>query len=339
MKICVFGAGRIGCYVGGRLLAGGADVEFVGRPRVVDALAEHGLQLVDFAGNTTAIPVEQFRLHTEAEPVTDADLVLVTVKATGTEAAGRALAGTLRSNTVVVSLQNGIGNAAILEQLLPDCTVLPGVVEYNVVGDDATFRQATSGGLLVADRPELDPFADACAAAGLSLVRRADVRPAQWAKLLLNLNNPINALSGLSLQQELSRRGYRQCLAWAQREALAALRRSRIEPARLTRVGPRLMAAVLPMPDVLFRRLAGGIVAVHPAARSSMADDLYAGRRTEIDWLCGEVVTVGELVGTPTPVNRRLLTLVHEAEAGGRRDWSADELRDELRRARNGGVR
>src|SRR5438067_12822473 len=102
-RIAVFGAGAIGCWVGGRLAAGGADVTLVGRPRVLDELKD-GVKLSDLDGKKwLARPA----LATEAVP---ADLVLVTVKSAQTADAGRALAGA----RVVVSLQNGVRNADVL---------------------------------------------------------------------------------------------------------------------------------------------------------------------------------------------------------------------------------
>ncbi len=332
MKICVFGAGSIGCYVGGRLAAAGADVMFIGRERIRAELAEHGLQLSDLTGEVVDVPPDAIRFTTDPAAAAEADIVLVTVKSTGTVAAGRTLAGTVRSDTTLVSLQNGVGNAAALLDLMPDCTVLPAVVEYNVVGSGAgRFRRATSGEVAVRYHRKVSPLAAAFAAAGMPLHEHTDLRPLQWAKLLLNLNNPVNALSGLPLRDELSRRGYRRCLALAQREALRAMHRSGIEPAALTPGGPALMTRVLPLPDPVFRRIAGRLLTVDPAARSSMADDLDAGRATEIDWLCGEIVVLGDLIGVPTPVNRRLLQLVHDAERGGRRIWPDEELLTELR--------
>ena len=87
------------------------------------------------------------------------------------------------------------------------------------------------------------------------------------------------------------------------------------------------------MPDWLFRILGGKMLAIDPQARSSMWEDLERGRRTEIDWINGEVVRLAESLGQQAPVNRMLIQLIREAEQGGRRDWSGDELLAVLRRA------
>ncbi|MFE3000436.1 2-dehydropantoate 2-reductase [Nocardia sp. NPDC059246] len=336
-RVTVLGAGSIGCYVGGRLAAAGAEVTFVGRPRVVEELRTFGLRLTDLDGNDARVEPDAFRAVTE--PAGDADLVLITVKSAATATAAAELAGLLRSGTVVISLQNGIGNDAVIRELLPTCVVLAGMVMFNVVHHgQGRFHRGTAGTVDVADDPVLNRFAPVFAKSGLGFERYADLLPIQWAKLLLNLNNPINALSGRPLREELGARDYRRCLALAQREALDVMAAARIRPARLTPLPPEIMARLLTVPDGVFRRVAGKVLAVDPVARSSMADDLAAGRRTEIPWLCGEIVSLGAMVGIPTPVNQKLIELVSAAENGDRRTWSGPELLEQLTDAARDGA-
>lgn len=336
-RVTVLGAGSIGCYVGGRLAAAGAEVTFVGRPRVVEELRTFGLRLTDLDGNDARVEPDAFRAVTE--PAGDADLVLITVKSAATATAAAELAGLLRPGTVVISLQNGIGNDAVIRELLPTCVVLAGMVMFNVVHHgQGRFHRGTAGTVDVADDPVLNRFGAVFAKSGLGFERYADLLPIQWAKLLLNLNNPINALSGRPLREELGTRDYRRCLALAQREALGVMAAARIRPARLTPLPPEMMARLLTVPDGVFRRVAGKVLAVDPVARSSMADDLAAGRRTEIPWLCGEIVSLGAMVGIPTPVNQKLIELVSAAENGDRRTWSGPELLEQLTDAARDGA-
>jgi 2-dehydropantoate 2-reductase len=80
----------------------------------------------------------------------------------------------------------------------------------------------------------------------------------------------------------------------------------------------------------LFQRLFARMLTVDPLARSSMLDDLDSGRRTEVDWLCGEVVRLAQSLQRKAPVNARLAELVHAAESGGQCDWPAAALLAEL---------
>ena len=158
----------------------------------------------------------------------------------------------------------------------------------------------------------------------------------QWAKLLLNLANSINALADLPLRDQLAQRAYRRCVAAAQAEALDLMDAAGIEPARLMAISPRRLVRVLTLPDVLFRRLARRMLAIDPLARSSMWEDLQAGRPTEVDELNGEVVRLAQRLGRAAPVNARLVELVHAAESGGRRRWSGPQLLAELRNDKTG---
>jgi len=132
----------------------------------------------------------------------------------------------------------------------------------------------------------------------------------QWAKLLLNLNNPVNALSGLPLRAQLLDRDHRRVLAALQREALAALAAAGIQPAQITALPAQRLPAVLSLPNWLFRRVAARMLKIDDQARSSMADDLAMGRRTEIDALCGEVVRLARAHGREAPLNAAMQRLV-----------------------------
>jgi 2-dehydropantoate 2-reductase len=148
----------------------------------------------------------------------------------------------------------------------------------------------------------------------------------QWSKLVMNLNNAINALSGVPLAEELAQKPFRRCLAAAQAEAFELLAAAEISVARVTPIPPRWQPKLLAMPDRLFALLLPRIVPIDPSARSSMWDDLESKRPTEIDYLQGEVVELARRLGRRAPVNERLVALVREAESGGRRDWTGAEL-------------
>lgn len=333
--IAIFGAGSIGCYVGGRLAKAGAHVSLVGRERLAKEIAANGLRLTDYRGADLRLGGGDVDYHVDPAIAAEADLILVTVKSGATAEAGGTLARLARPGAVVVSFQNGIGNAETLQAALPGRIVLAGMVPFNVIHRAAGhFHQGTEGTLDVQQHPALAPFLKSFANAGLPLRQHADLGPVQWAKLLLNLNNAINALSGLPLKQELSQRDYRRCFALAQNEALTVLRAADIRPAKLTPLPPQFFPFALRLPDGLFRIAASKMLAIDPLARTSMLDDLDAGRPTEVDWLNGEIVRLAGKLGRPAPVNARLAELIHSAEEGGRRNWPGDELLERLQSRR-----
>jgi 2-dehydropantoate 2-reductase len=219
----------------------------------------------------------------------------------------------LPTGTPVLSLQNGIGNAATAQDAAPALDVIAGMVAFNVAElGPGHFHRGTSGGLACAEHAALQHWLPLFDKAGLPLVLHADMRGVQWGKLLLNLNNPVNALSELPLREELLSRGYRKAFAALQSEALQVLQAARIEPARLTPLPPAWLPAVLRLPTPLFRLLAARMLRIDTKARSSMADDVAYGRPTEIDTLCGEVVRMARGLGIDAPVNARMAKLVHE---------------------------
>ncbi|MEO6698587.1 MAG: 2-dehydropantoate 2-reductase [Paraperlucidibaca sp.] len=324
--IGIFGAGSVGCYVGGCLMASGTDVVLVGRPSRRDELREHGLRVSDYRGREHQF--DSVKVATSAAALSEVEVVLVTVKSADSAQAAVDLAPHLREGTWVVSLQNGIDNAATLSRGLPRCRVVAGMVPFNVAHRaPGVFHQGTEGSLAAEREVGLQALiSKAFAKAKLAVQWHDDMPSVLWAKLLLNLNNPINALSGRPLKEELSLWAYRRCLAMAQREALNLLQKAGIKLARLTPLAPQWIPLMMSLPDFLFARLAHKLLEIDPLARSSMWEDFETGRRTEIDWINGEVVRLAERLGESAPVNKQLMRLVRDAEQGGLRQWDGSAL-------------
>jgi 2-dehydropantoate 2-reductase len=137
-----------------------------------------------------------------------------------------------------------------------------------------------------------------------------------WGKLLINLNNAVNALSGKTLRDELRRRDYRRVFAASIREGLDLLERAGIEPVSAGPISLQRLPRVIDTPDWLFNNVIVKRWKIDAKARSSMADDLAAGRKTEIDYLNGELVRLADRLQRAAPVNRAIVDLVHKAEAG-----------------------
>ena len=325
-RIAIYGAGMVGNYLGGRL-HGHAQVCFIARPHVAARLKNHGLTVSDLHGHRQHIPAAKLDIATQAHAVHAADAVLVTVKSADTMDVAHELADVLAPGTPVISFQNGVRNAAELRAALPLCHVLAGMVPFNVAQPEpAHFHQGSSGALMVERSVALSPaLHSAFAASGLPLQACHDMQAVLWAKLLINLNNPLNALSGLPLREELAQRAWRQCLALLQREGLRVLNAAGIRPAQLTALPARWLPTVLSLPDALFQRIASRMLAIDPLARSSMWDDLQARRRTEVDYINGELVALAKLRGLSAPANTRIVALIRDAERSYVR-WEAPAL-------------
>ena len=328
MNFIILGAGAIGCYVGGRLALAGQRVTFVGRPRVIDALATHGLTVTDLEGFSGHLAGTALKLAGSLREVALNDepaVILLCVKGGATDGAAREVAQVCPAGTVIVSLQNGVDNVARVEAAAPQMQVLAGMVPYNVVfnvkasafGQSACqAHRATMGPLQIARSAASDQFLTAFTESGLPMLLIDNMRAVQWGKLLLNLNNPVNALSELPLQAQLRNRDYRRVLADLQREALAVMSRAGITPAQVTAVKPQVLPHLLRLPNWLFTRVAARMLRMDAKARSSMSDDMQHGRVTEIDDLCGAVVRLARLRGERAPLSERMTQLVAQHHWG-----------------------
>jgi 2-dehydropantoate 2-reductase len=319
-RIAIAGAGSIGCYVGGCLARAGRDVTLLLRPQLAAAIAQHGLRVSDLTGADHVLAPSAIKLATDpAAAFAQAEIILVTVKSGATASIAAQIAQHATSGATVVSLQNGVGNAdVLLAQLGGMGRVVPGMVAFNVVqtqqdGKPARFHRATSGAIQIgAGVPGLR---EALSVPGAQVSERSDMPSVLWGKLLLNLNNALNALSGLPLIVQLSDRRWRLLLAAQMREALTVLKAAGINPARMEGVAPAMIPRILRLPNWLFRRVAKRMLAIDPQARSSMWEDLDRRRTTEIDYLQGAVLALAHKHRIPAPATERIVRLVKHAEA------------------------
>jgi 2-dehydropantoate 2-reductase len=328
LKILIHGAGSVGCYVGGAWLAAGLDVALLGRERIGAELAEHGLTLSDTDKWHVQLTPDRIRFETDPKALKQADVIVLTVKSIGTEAAAKEIHRFAKKGAAVISLQNGISNAETLRRLLPKQTVIQAMVPYNVVRlGPGRWHRATWGDLTAEDHEVTRALAEAIGDRPGRLRLSDRMESVMWGKLVFNLNNAINALSGLTILEELKQRDYRRVFAAAIIEMLELLGIAGIEPARIGKIGPHQLAHVIGSPDFIFNRLFLKIQKIDPKGRGSMADDFASGRPTEVDYLNGEVVRLAERLGRKAPVNAAIVSLVKQHELGVERLWSAKELR------------
>jgi 2-dehydropantoate 2-reductase len=315
--IAVAGAGSIGCFVGGMLAAAGRNVALLARPRLIQDIESNGLRLTSFEGLDRTVAADRLALSEDGKVLGEASVVLVTVKSTDTAEIADIVAQYAPEDAVIVSLQNGVGNTAVLRERLPGRRVLGGMVPFNVVAPGAArFHRATSGDIVI----EQDDAQTARMLSVPSLAVRGsgNIEGVQWGKLLINLNNAINALSGLPLRQQLAQRSWRRLMADQMQEGLAAIRAEGIRPVSATPIPSSWTPSLLRLPDPVFELLLGRTMKIDPQARSSMADDLARGRRTEIDYLQGLVTEIADRHGLAVPLSRRIVALIKRAEAEGK---------------------
>ncbi len=330
--IVVLGAGSIGGYIGGWLSGTGAKVTLLGRQKAMDAVQTHGYTLTDLHQRKLMLQPHQIRFVKDPEVLQLADLVLVTVKSKDTLTAAELLHTHAKPNTTVISFQNGVGNAKKLAHRLPHLHVIAGMVPFNVVTlPKGHLHCGTDGHLWAEHHAAWAPFLPIFEQAGLPVTQSSRFEEVQWGKLILNLNNAVNALSNLPLKQELSERAYRQCLACLIDETLQVLKLAGIQPAKVSKVSPAFLPSLLRLPNFIFKRLAASMLQIDDKARSSMWEDLQQQRTTEVGELNGAVVDLAKSFGSEAPCNARMVSLVRQAEQGQLQAFTGEALLQQLR--------
>ena len=310
VRIIVLGAGAIGSVYGAKLSRGN-DVTLVGRAAHAAQINEHGLRITGLEES-----VYQLRAVTALDELPSESLVLLTTKASDSEAAVRSIAPLVRGDTTLLCIQNGLDVEEIPKAIVGDrCTVLraitnlgaiyrtPGVIELKALSSTSIEQGAASAAI-----------AEIFRASGLEATVSDRIREEMWRKLIVNcVINPINAIT---------------------RTEVGAIADQRLDP--LKRLIVDECVSVARRDGVEFGEdMVEAINRRYGPSRnlSSMQQDLLQGRRTEIDFLNGAVVRLGESFGIPCPVNHALATIIRQMESAAR---SAAPPFESLRAPRSG---
>ena len=208
-RVAILGAGSVGCLIGGAWQAAGVPVSFIGRPRIARDIAEHGLTVSDYSGWQKHFAPQEVDYATTADRLSEANIIALCVKSGGTTEAAREILDHGGDGSLVISFQNGVSNVDVLKRELGDrFEVVRGMVPYNCAYlGEGRFHKGVAGAPLYAeDRAQLRELAARVAGGAAELKLSANMLDMAWGKLLINLNNAVNALSGRPLLQEIRER-------------------------------------------------------------------------------------------------------------------------------------
>jgi 2-dehydropantoate 2-reductase len=305
MKTAILGAGAMGSVFASYLAESKDEVILidVAKP-VVDSISSQGLIIRDKAGNE-----KTFRIAATAEPanVGGVDLLIVFVKCYHTEAAVRSALPLLRENSIVLSLQNGWGNASRIGNLVGPEKVLVGVSYHSATalgpghvlhgGQGPTYLGELDGS--VSERAE--KVASFLASGGIEVQTSSEVVKDIWSKLALNVATlPSSVLARLTADRLLSSPEMQELMQNLLQEVIAV---ANAQDIRLN-FDERWNAIVR-----LLKQLA-------PNTKGSMFQDIEQRRPTEIDVINGAIVEAGQSLKISTPYNRAVVSLIKALETG-----------------------
>ncbi len=296
MRIAVIGAGAMGSLFGARLGWGGNEVTLVNVwAEHVEAINRAGLYIEGLDGGET------FRIPALTDPSSLGvqDLVIIFVKSYQTALALKRAKNIIGPETIVLTLQNGVGNAETILETVEDVTVIAGITSHGAtVMGPGRIRHAGAGETVIGTvRGEIraaELVAAEFSRCGLETGIADDITGLLWGKLMINVGiNALTAILGVVNGRLV------------ESDSTLQLMRTLVEEAEAV---ARARGITLPYPDAYEKVKA--VASATGSNRSSMLQDLDRGRRTEIDFINGAVVREGVAAGVPTPCNRFVTLLV-----------------------------
>ncbi|MEN6463721.1 MAG: ketopantoate reductase family protein [Syntrophaceae bacterium] len=299
-NVAIIGAGALGAVYASLLY--GMDREsvcFIASGERCERLKKSGV-----AVNGRTFPIRVVSPDEKPDP---AGLVIVAVKYHQLDEAVREIAGRVGENTVILSVMNGIDS----EERLGAAYGMDKVLYAIALGIDAlregnSVRYTTQGRILFGEAlnrdlsPRVQSVKDLFDRAGINYEVPADMKAVMWYKFMINAGiNQASAVLRASYGVFQTSAAARELMHSAMREVVAVAGKLNINLAGedMEKFDPVLAS-------------------LSPDGKTSMLQDVEAGRKTEVEMLAGKLVELGEKYGVPTPVNRKLFTEIRQIENG-----------------------
>lgn len=301
MKIAVLGSGAMGCLYGGSLAESGYEVTLIDVWKEhIDTINGKGLRIEGVTGDRT---IKDVSAVTDVSSLGTVDLLIVFVKATITGEAIEKARGLVGDDTVVLTLQNGLGNIEKIGAVVGKGKIIAGTTGHgSTMLGPGHIRHAGSGDTTLGEldgskTKRLEEIADIFRKAGFSVKLSSNVVGLIWDKLLVNVGiNALTALTGLRNGQLLDFAETEELLESLVNEGWEVARRKETDlgcdPVEHTKDVCRLTKENM----------------------SSMFQDVTKKRKTEIDVINGAIVEEGEKLGVDTPVNNVITKLIKVRE-------------------------
>ena len=311
MRVCIVGAGAVGGFIGARLAAAGVSTSALARGATLAALRQHGWRLDTAQGRVSA----SVQASADATVLGMHDLVVIAVKGPALSAAAQSLAPLLGRETIVMPAMNGVpwwfcrglpgfdeplrsvDPGGAIDRAIAHERVMGCVVHVSSTAPEPGLVQHKMGQGLIVGEPRggkserVQRVADLLAHAGFDVTHSADVRRDIWYKLWGNLTmNPVSAITGATIDRVLADPLVRSFCSAAMSEAAA--------------IGTRIGCAIEQSPEDRH-----AVTAKLGAFKTSMLQDVQAGRAIELDAIVGAVHEIGTRLGIDMPHIGALLGL------------------------------
>jgi 2-dehydropantoate 2-reductase len=310
------GAGAVGSAFGAFLKKDGHAVTLAGRRDHLDAIREKGLLISGIWGEHR---VTGFTLVTDVSAVHDVfDAIFICVKSYDTESAATAIKPLLTQETLLLSLQNGLGNLETIRKTAGHRLILGGRVIFGILSEGPGkikitaytepvmigFPADTLSGLSPEAKDKAKTLALAINSAAIPCLYTEEIEKYLWSKMLYNCAlNPLGAIHRVHYGALMENPEWKTFVEGILREIFIVARAKRVDLFWKT-------------PEEFLALFYGKLIPDTYNHRSSMLQDIEKGKRTEIDNMNGMIVRYGEETNTPTPLNRTMVEKLHSLSPG-----------------------
>jgi len=313
MKYAVIGLGAVGSIVGGLIARSGEDVLLIGKKNQVQVINKNGLRIEGV--EKKAVLIKNVKTSSDFSSLKDVDVIFFCVKSQDTEELAVKIKEYLKESAVVISLQNGVRNKDVIENITKSKT-LSGIVLFNAFySEPGHVTLSIKGDLFIEEDDSVSPnIFRSLEKAGLKIKTAKNFQGFLYSKLIVNLQIAVTALTDQTIKESIIDNITRKILVAAMNEGIDVVQKSGIVLETLPEIDPRKMVKTLSRFGSITLRIGSRLIGLNDNARNSMWQSLARGKTTEVDYINGEIVKLAKNNNLDAPINEKLVELIKEAE-------------------------
>ena len=314
MRYAVIGPGAIGSIIYS-ILADKGDTILIVKPYQLKILKEKGLKIKEF--NKSFRRIRNVNVTSSFSKLKEVDVIFLCVKSTNTREVAKKLRGNIRKNVLIISLQNGVTNADIVNDITGAVSI-QGVITFN-----ATLKEigevllTMKGSIFLQDNrgfeKVLNDIKEIFNSSSIKIKLVDDIQSLVWSKLIINLQNAITAITGQTIRQSLIDPISRKIIYHTLEEGIKVVEKKGVKLGFSFVLNPKLLLFLLRLPT-FFIRFGVRLMRIESDAKSSMLQSVLRGKQTEVDFLNGEIDKLARNMGLRAPINKKLVQIIKETE-------------------------
>lgn len=328
LKFVIIGPGAVGSFIAGSLALSNQNVTLFGKEKHVKVIKRNKVQLKRRKNHI----IKNIKITSNLDKLKDAEIIFLCVKSQDTKTTIKQIKNHINKESIIITLQNGIKNYKIIRDNI-DNEIIRAICTFNVYSPRPGVSILNLPGQIIIEKTKNSLLPTKILnRSKIKTTLVNNIEPYQWSKLIINLQNPVSALTNQTVIESLLDDDTRIIMNEIMKEGLDIINKANIEISKIPKIDPEKMIKRIDLYNPYILLLGSYLIGIKKEAKNSMVQSLNQNKRTEIDYINGEIVNLAKENNLEAPFNSKIVRLIKDLEFNSNitHSISSNELKNHL---------